>query len=242
VIDPERVGRLPSTASATQAGLRARLASQGLTGLAYLELDFADPQKYPPIEVPWTPKYPVIASMPSTLVRVQDEAESLLAKLSAVDLADLVAHTERLLDDVHGQLSDGDAHKLIVSATALLDALRDTVERSDLPGLSAELKQAAESARNLVGSQQTRDLLAQATRAASRFSDAAARLPELIAALQATVRRANDTTSDVTANLAPVLRDAQAAVSNLRDTTETLRRYPASVLLGGPPPRSPPQR
>ncbi|HEX3349425.1 MAG TPA: MlaD family protein [Acetobacteraceae bacterium] len=242
VIDPTRVGRVPNTQTATRAGLRARLASQGLTGLAYLELDFADPHEYPPQEVPWTPKYEYIPSMPSTLLRVQDQAEALLTKLSDVDVAGLTGSLQRVLDDLHGQLSTGDAHQLIASATALLDTLHDAVQRSDLPGLSAELKATAAAARGMVQSKQTRDLLAEATKAATRFSDAAARLPQLIAALQTTVRRANETTGDVSAELAPVLRDAQAAVANLRDTTETLRRYPASVLFGGPPPRAAPTR
>ena len=63
-------------------------------------------------------------------------------------------------------------------------------------------------------------------------------LPALIASLDATLKRANNGTSDVQAELIPVLRDAKAAAANLRETTETLRRYPASMLLGAPPPRA----
>ena len=61
------------------------------------------------------------------------------------------------------------------------------------------------------------------------------RLPPLIAALEQTVRRTNSGAADLQSDLAPVLRDAQAAAANLRETSEELRRYPASVLFGGPP-------
>ena len=189
-------------------------------------------------EVPWKPQETYIPSMPSTITQVQDAAQALLAKINGVDIVGLSEALQKVLDDAHGQLTSGDAHRTLEAASALLDALRDNVQRADLPGLTAQLKATAVSARDVVQSKQTRELLTSATRAADRFSDAAARLPALIAALQATVQRANNTTSDVTADLAPVLRDAQAAVANLRETSETLRRYPASILLGAPPPRS----
>jgi ABC-type transporter Mla subunit MlaD len=237
VIDPTRVGRVPTTETAIRAGLRTRLASQGLTGLAYLELSFADPNRYPAQEVPWTPQYELIPSMPSTIRTLQDEVEALLGKLNDIDFAGLTAALKGVTDDLHAQLTTGDVHRILASAADLLTTLQDDVKRSDLPGLAAEVKSTVVATRGMVQSKQTRQLLAAATQAAERFSDAAAKLPALIASLQATVKRANDSTADVTADLAPILRDAQGVVANLRDTTETLRRYPASVLLGGPPPR-----
>ena len=37
-------------------GLRVRLASQGITGAAFLEADYIDPEKFPPMEIIWEPK------------------------------------------------------------------------------------------------------------------------------------------------------------------------------------------
>jgi hypothetical protein len=54
------------------------------------------------------------------------------------------------------------------------------------------------------------------------------------------VKRANHGTADLQAQLTPILRDVRAVAANLRDTTDTLRRYPAGSLLGGPPPREAP--
>jgi hypothetical protein len=80
--------------------------------------------------------------------------------------------------------------------------------------------------------------LRTATQATARLSDAAAKLPALIASLDAVANRANAGSADLEAGLVPLLRDARTTVAALRETSEALRRDPAQVVLGGPPPRS----
>ena len=48
-------------------GLRFRLASQGITGVAYLEADYLDPERFPPMEIKWQPKTYYVPSVPSTI-------------------------------------------------------------------------------------------------------------------------------------------------------------------------------
>jgi paraquat-inducible protein B len=238
VIDLGRTGSPSGLDGSVAAGLRARLASQGITGLAYIELDFADPVQFPIAPVPWTPKYDVIPSEPSTLAKVQDAAETLLAHINAVDLDGLAKSAQRLLDDLHAQISEGgDAQRALAGVAALTASARAAVERADLPGLTAEARGAAAALRGLVGGPQGREALAATARAADRLADVAGKLPPLVTALEAAVRRTSGGLTDAQSELVPLLRDARAAAANLRDTTETLRRYPAGVLLGGPPPR-----
>lgn len=240
IVAPDRLGKVPSTEDAIRLGLRARLASQGLTGLAYLELDFVDPARYPVEPIPWTPLYPFIPSIPSTIIQLQDAAQSLLGNITRIDPDRLAASSQAVLDELRALLgASGDVHQLLVAATATLGALHTAVEQSDVPGLAVDLHGTAESVRRLADGPQTRQLLASSTRAADDLAEAAKRLPPLIAALEATVKQAKNGTADLQADLAPVLRDARAAVSNLREATDTLRRNPASVLLGAPPPRPP---
>ena len=183
-------------------GLRARLASQGITGLAYIELDFVDPAQYPVPAVPWTPTYEVIPSVPSTLAQVQDAAQTLLAQINAVDLVGLGHAAQRLLDDLHRQLAEGgDAQQALAGAAALMVTAREAVQRADLPGLAAELRGAAAGARALVSGPQGREALAAATRAADRLADAAAKLPALVTALQATVQRTSGDVADLQSGL-----------------------------------------
>jgi ABC-type transporter Mla subunit MlaD len=237
VIDERRVGRLPDTESAIETGLRAKLASQGLTGLSYVELDFVNPKTYPPLKLQWRPEGEYIPSMPSTLTQVQDAVQIFLAKMDRVQIDTIAANLNGLLIDLRGELRDGDAHVALAALTGLLTEAARQVQGADLPALSAELRRTAEAARTLVGGPAARTALSNAAVATDRLARASAQLPALVASLQDTARRAGNGTADLQAALTPILRDMQAAVANLRDTSETLRRYPASTLLGGPPPR-----
>lgn len=241
VVDPKRLGQTTDTREAIKIGLRIKLASQGITGLSYMELDFVDPGRFPPqpdlATLPWRPEYEVIPSIPSTIAQVQDAAQALLAKFNSIDVPRLATTVQAILDDVHQSLASGGTKEALTELSELLRALRTTVAATDLPGLSADLKATSTSIRTLAQGRETRQLLASANRAAERLSDAANQLPRLMASLQALAQRANNGTADVQADLAPVLRDIRATAANLRDTTETLRRYPSSVLLGEPPPR-----
>jgi ABC-type transporter Mla subunit MlaD len=237
VIDQTRVGRLPDTQSAIESGLRVKLASQGLTGLSYLELDFVNPSLYAPLKLQWTPEGEYIPSMPSTLNQVQDAVQNFLAKMDRVRIDQIAADLDGLIGDLRNELRDGDGHRALTALAALLATAEREVQGADLPALSAALRATADAARTLLGGPQTRATLTNASLATDRLAQAAAQLPGLIASLQDTARRAGNGTADIQAALTPILRDLQATLANLRDTSETLRRYPAATLLGGPPPR-----
>ena len=109
---PKKIGQMPDTAEAVALGLRTRLASQGITGLSYLELDFVDPARYPAQEVPWQPKATYIPSMPSTFTQVQDAAQQVLAKLNRVDIDTLADAAERVADATCAtDFARGDVHR-----------------------------------------------------------------------------------------------------------------------------------
>ncbi len=238
LIDPKRMGRVPDPGTAVSLGLRARLGSQGITGLVYIELDFVDPKRFPADKVPWAPRDEYLPSMPSTITQVSDTAQALAEKLQRLDLDRMATAMQTVLDDIHLQLSTGSAGAALTDIAALARTLRGGVEAADLPGTMAELRTTIAALHATLDSKDTRTLLAASAQAADRLAASTAKLPALIASLDATLKRANTGTSDVQAELVPVLRDARAAVANLRETTETLRRYPASVLLGAPPPRA----
>ncbi len=240
-VDPKKLGtRDPDIAAAVRAGLRARLAAQGITGLAYVELDFVDPIRFPAQAVDWKPVRMVIPSMPSTISQFQDAAQALAAKLQNVDLVGIADSIQGLVEDSRAQLKEGDLKAVLSDAAATMRALKTGVDAADLAAVSADLRAALVAVRDLAGGPQSRELIAATTKTAERLSEATARLPALIASLEATVRRANAGTADLQAELVPILRDVRATAANLRDTTDTLRRYPAGTLLGGPPPREAP--
>lgn len=241
-VDTRKIGRVPDTETAVALGLRARLASQGLTGLAYLELDFVDPKQYPPLDVPWHPNAEYIPSMPSTLSQLQIAAEHLLDKLNAMNLDQVADQASGLLHDMRADLASGDVHTVLTEAATLLRTTNEAVRVADLPGLTADFKETSESVRNTLQGEKMQTLLSNAGVAAGRLADAAARLPPLIASLQATSQRIDNGSADLEQGLTPLLRDVQASARNLRELTELLRHYPGDVFSQPPPRTSEPAR
>lgn len=238
VIDPARLGQVPSAEAAIREGLRVRLASQGLTGVNYLELDFVSPDRYPPLAVPWTPRAPYIPSMPSTISVVQDAARKLLSRFEKVDVDALAGNVGGLVTELRGELRDGDAHRALAGAAELVDELRSELRQADLPALAGQLRGTAADVRAVVRGREMQGLLSNLSLAAARFAGAATQLPPLLTALQATARHADAGSADLEAELGPLLRDVRTAATNLRELSEALRRDPSQVLLGGAPPRS----
>jgi ABC-type transporter Mla subunit MlaD len=221
LVDPKRVGRLPDTATAVKLGLRSRLASTGLTGITYIELDFQDPGKNPMATVPWTPMGEYIPSVPTTLSRVEDATKMLIEKLNQIDIVRFADTATRLLDNTN----------------LLVASVGDQLLATDLPALTANMRQTSDSLRHLAENPDFGRILAGSAAATEKLTQAIAKIPPLIASVQAVAKRADGGVADTQQALVPLLRDLTAATANLRDLTASLRRDPAQVLTGAPPPR-----
>lgn len=238
-IDPNRVGGegVPSVEDAVRLGLRARIASQGITGVNYVELDFVNPDRFPPLRVPWEPSYDYVPAVPSTVAQVRNAAEQLLARLSQLPLEDVVSNVAELVSNLNAQTrSDGDMARTLREAADLLATLRGSVEETDLSGAVAELRGVVQDARDVLGGQDTRSALADLSAAATDMRQAMSRLPNTMQSLEATLRAARGTTVDVQAEIAPILRDLRVASASLRDAAELLRQSPGQAIFGAPPP------
>ena len=221
IIDPKRLGRVPDTETAVKLGLRARLASAGLTGVTYIELDFVDPHRNIATNPPWQPRAEYIPSVPTTLSQVEDATKLLIERVNQVDIARLSKTVIAVLDGLD----------------QLTRQVGDTLKTADLPGLVADLRQTSGSLRALTANPDIQRTLASSAATADRLTRLVGQMPPLIAAAQATAKRADAGVADTQQALAPLLRDMLATVASLREVTESLRRNPAQILLGQPPPR-----
>ena len=236
-VNMQLVGEAPNVVEAVNLGLRARLSSQGLTGVGYIELDFNDPDRFPVPQVPWTPETTFVPSIPSTTAQVQDSATMLLQRLENVDIQGIVGNLSNLLADARGQLGEGgDIRILLSDASQVMRSLRGAVEQTDLPALADDVRRTVVAAQTMLNSRELQQALSQGSAAMGELRTAAARLPASIGQLEAGLRTARGATLDVQADLVPILRDLRAMTANLRDVTEALRRSPSQTLLGGPPP------
>jgi len=229
-IDTAKLGEVPDTSAAVKAGLRARLASAGLTGLVYLELDFL-PDPPAPRSPPWTPKAEFIPAVPSTLSQVQDAATNIASRLSKLDIEALLNNLIGLTGDLREQVDSGDLKQILTTTKTQL-------QHADIAGAVTALRDTTKSVQAMLEGPELKAAVKNADLTSQRLAEATAKLPALISALQATVQRTDGRTADIVAQLAPILRDTQATVANLRDTSEQLRRDPGQVLFGAPPPRT----
>ena len=228
-VERTRVARIASLEDMIAGGLRTRTASQGITGVTYLEIDILDPARYPPIQVPWTPRYDHIPAVPSTINQVTNAAEQILRRLEALDIEALVNNAAGLMGDLRRQVTDGEVATILREAGETLAEIRTELRKVRLEDTAAELRgaianmgDAGRSAQELLASREVRDALV--------------RIPAAVTALEQTLRAARGTTVDLQADLSPLMRDLRSSVANLRDTTEALRRSPSQTLLGAPPP------
>lgn len=242
VVDMKKIGMFPSIESAVNDGLRAQLNSRLVTGLAYINLDFVNPEKYLPQNIPWKPEGAYVPSMPSAFFEVQNAGQQLLAKLDQVDVAKLVTSLTDLSTNLNDELKSGDVHQMLGSANDLLSTANASVKAADLAGLSADLKKTLASLQTVATDPNLRKLLSNGALATDQLAELSARMGTLVQSLQATVRQAQAGTTALQAGLAPILRNLSATSGSLRDLAESLRQYPAQVLSGPPPRDSGPLR
>ncbi|MFO7727698.1 MAG: MlaD family protein [Desulfonatronovibrio sp.] len=119
--------------SEVKKGLRIRMQPMGLTGSAFMEMDYTKPDRYPPLPISWTPENPYIPSAPGTFARLEETFEAMSNTMAGIEKLDL----EKTLNNLD---------QLIIS-------LNTTVESLDMEGLSDQarlfLREMRESNRKL---------------------------------------------------------------------------------------------
>lgn len=119
-------------------GLRIRIAPQGLTGTAYLELDYVDSERAAPLPMNWTPATPYIPSAPGAIARFEETFESVsktLANLEEVNLGQPVERLQELLEVV----------------VQKVEAIRTDLINEEVLGLLAELRTTNQQMLTLLG-------------------------------------------------------------------------------------------
>jgi len=201
-------------------GLRAVVQTEGITGSSIVALQTMDPAKYPPLEVPWKPKYTYVPSAPSQLGRLLASVDRTLSNLEQFDVGGLTKSLNRTLDTADAALRN--LNQLDVKG------ISQNTNRAigDADAAIREIKGLAEDARTDLRGMK---LDAVGADAARLLNDLDARLATLIDKLSGIdVRSLNDT-----------LAGTRDAARSLNEVLEQLKRYPAGFLFGGAPPPAP---
>lgn len=235
-------------------GFRVRLAAQGLTGVAYLEADYLDPERNPPLEIDWTPKYPYIPSARSRIVQLSDSVERILQNFEQLDIPQLTSSIEKSLAAITKAAEGANVEKIGTQANALLTEVRETnrqlkdlVASPELKSVVADAAATASSARQILEraekplSQALADLprvLESLERLAGRLDAASADLPDTSAQLRQTIQRVNRLIAGQQEDIEKTVDNLRVISENLKEITEDSKKYPSQLIFGAPPPPS----
>lgn len=242
----------PSFMTEVEKGLRVRLASQGVTGAAYIEADYQDPARNPPLEIDWPPRYPYVPSIRSRITQLSESVEKILRSVESIDVGRLVDGLEKSLLTITKVAEGANFEKLGGQANAFLTEVRDTNRQlKDLIG-SPELRsafkdgaEAAKTAREIIDSAEKplKQLLVdlpQATDSVNKLikrADAiSADLPESSTQLRQSLRRLNRLLASQQQEIHTTIENIRTISENVKELTEESKRYPSQAVFGAPPP------
>jgi phospholipid/cholesterol/gamma-HCH transport system substrate-binding protein len=244
----------PSFRSEVERGFRVRLAAQGLTGVAYLEADYLDPERNPPLEIDWQPRYPYIPSARSRIVQLSDSVESILQNFEQLDIPRLMTSVDRSLAAITKVAEGTDVGKVGAQAYTLLTEVRETnrqlkslVASPELKSVVADAAAATAGARQIIerAEKPLDQMLANLPQAAEslerlakRLDSVSADLPDTSAQLRQTLQRLNRLISSQQQDIEKTIDNLRSISENLKEITDDSRKYPSQLLFGAPPPPS----
>lgn len=204
--------------------LRAQLSTQGLTGVKFVEIDFADPAANPPPELPFPPGPRYVPARTSTI-------KSLEASLAGVG--------QRLPELVDRAVST------LATLEGMLDELRDRAVPRQIADVAAGAGAAIAEIRGLAQHLDRARLGDRAAATLGRLDGAVTRLTGMIDQLGgehgliASARRATDSLGNLgagAAGAAPelqrVLREIGDAATAFRELVEDIDREPDMLVKG----------
>jgi ABC-type transporter Mla subunit MlaD len=202
--------------------LRVQLASTGLTGTKFLQIDFFETGGIPPPELPFPVPENYIPAIPSTMKNLEDAVVRAVNMIPDIarDVGRVVARVSAILDDVDRRGLPGKAGATLSSANQLLAGLRGKLDQVQVDELSRD------AAATLKGATAS---LAKVERLLDRLDGNDG--------LFASVQRTSDSLGDAAgprlgATLDETGRDLREAAVAVRQLVEALERDPDMLIKG----------
>jgi phospholipid/cholesterol/gamma-HCH transport system substrate-binding protein len=221
---------------AVESGFRLRLASQGITGVLYVESEFVDPERYPPIRIVWTPKTPYIPSAPSTITELGADLRSLTRKLEQVDIDKISKNLDTMIVSVTRMVNDVQGQQLGTEVKEVMAELRGSVQDARHLLGDANLKHALKDSSAAMAD--LRRTAADLSVTAKDMRQAMTLLPEITARLNTSLRRIDALLSAKGETIDDLLENLRSVTEELNYLTKTVEHYPSQVLFGEPPTHS----
>jgi len=235
-------------------GLRVQLASNLLTGQAYLQGSFVDPNRYPVLEIGWKPKHIYIPSAPSTFTTLKDSVDEVLYKLQEIEIEKLVSSVESILSSLDKAITEARIGDIGKEARELLVQARTKVEKLDTDKISVAAQQALTSVDHAIAdanvpvlSHELQNLIVEVRQTNKNLQKLLAspepvsgpsNLPQMIARLNKTLVRIDKLISTERLQIEMILANFKEISDNLKTLTNNLKQHPSDLLFSKPPSQS----
>ena len=187
-------------------GLRLQLASQGITGIAFLNAVYLDPARYPALEHEWKPEYMYIPSAPGTITQITETIEQLSDSIDNIDFKQISEEIEKLVVSLNKTVEDAKVGELSKDLKELIKSLNSTVTELD----------------TILKSNDAKQTLANVTAITSD--------------LRTTLNRTDRLLSSREHSLKLTMENIERVTEDARELMDMLKKYPSWVLFGNPPP------
>ncbi len=202
-------------------GLRLELASQGVTGVAFLNMLYLDPRRFPPLEIDWEPDYFYVPSAPGTITLITQAVENLTETIQRIDIKGIADKVDLLLINTNKVVEDAQIAAVSQDIRRLVASLENNSKKLDAILESEEVKQS----------------LKDASKALQNINVASQELPRTLAEFNRGLRSLNTFTASQQQEIEIILDEIRRVSENLSELMDTARKYPSWVLFGNPPPR-----
>jgi phospholipid/cholesterol/gamma-HCH transport system substrate-binding protein/paraquat-inducible protein B len=232
-------------------GLRIRLTFKGITGTAYLEMDYFPPKQHPIMQIDWQPNNPYVPSTPSVITRVSDALCSIMLHLKKINIVGITKQFEETLTTMRQIIETAHLKNMTHEATKLLTELRQTnqhlqkvVNNEDIHGIIKETQKMMTSASRITEKSEKpiSGLLSNLSKAARELTYAANKiksfsndLPESSIQFQRTLRRLDSLLFVQQDDIEKTIDNVRLITENLKELTENAKKYPSQFLFGAPP-------
>jgi phospholipid/cholesterol/gamma-HCH transport system substrate-binding protein/paraquat-inducible protein B len=235
-------------------GLRLQLASNLLTGQAYLQGSFIDPNRYPLPEIIWEPEHIYIPSAPSTFTTLKDSVDNIMYQLQQIEVDKLVASVESTLKSLDNAINEARVGDVSKEARELLTLARTKIEKFDTEKLGRAAQDAFSSVDHAVTDanvpEVSRDLknliveIRQTNKSLQQLFGgpepvaAQGSLPEVINRLNTTLGRIDKLVSTERPQIEMIITNFKEISDDLKTLTNNLKRHPSELIFSEPPKKS----
>ncbi|MGD0529395.1 MAG: MlaD family protein [Polyangiaceae bacterium] len=218
------VGKGDKSKIRVPADLRMQIASQGITGVKFLQIDFFDVKDNPPPVLPFPVPENYIPAAESTMKNLEDAVVRAVDRIPEIadGIVVILGKVNRLLDDMQGGKLMESAASTLARANQVLASLQAEIHESHVGAVSAKAQEALTALNETIARTNTllakldgdKGLLASAQRASNAVGDVAVNARSLGPELEET------------------LRDVQEFTAAIQRVADALERDPDMLLKG----------